>query len=44
MFGLSIRSLLIGLFAVMALIVGAEGMLAINKIGVVNSSVVDMAY
>jgi methyl-accepting chemotaxis protein len=43
MFGLSIRSLLIGLFAVMALVVGGEGILSINKIGLVNSSVVDMA-
>jgi methyl-accepting chemotaxis protein len=43
MSGLSIRSLLIGLFAVMALVVGGEGILSINKIGLVNSSVVDMA-
>ena len=43
MFGLSIRSLLIGLFAVMALIVGGEGMLGINKISAVNTSVVEMA-
>src|SRR5262245_9684243 len=43
MFGLSIRSLLIGLFAVMALIVGGEGILGISKIGAVHTSVVDMA-
>ena len=43
MLGLSIRSLLIGLFALMALIVGGEGLLAINKIAAVNGSVVDMA-
>ena len=43
MFGLSIRSLLIGLFALMALIVGGEGLVAINKIAAVNASVVDIA-
>ena len=43
MLGLSIRSLLIGLFALMALIVGGEGMLAINKIAAVNASVIDLA-
>jgi methyl-accepting chemotaxis protein len=43
MFGLSIRSLLMGLFALMALIIGGEGLLAINKIAAVNNSVVDMA-
>ena len=41
--GLSIRSLLAGLFALMALIVGGEGMLAINKIAAVNASVTDLA-
>ena len=41
--GLSIRSLLVGLFALMALIVGGEGMLAINKIAAVNASVTDLA-
>lgn len=40
---LSIRSLLIGLFTLMALIVGAEGLLAINKIAAVNVAVIDMA-
>jgi methyl-accepting chemotaxis protein len=43
MFGLSIRSLLIGLFGIMVLIIGGEGLLAINKIGAVNGSVVDIA-
>jgi methyl-accepting chemotaxis protein len=43
MFGLSIRSLLIGLFALMALIVGGEGILAVNKISAVHASVVEMA-
>jgi len=43
MFGLSIRTLLIGLFALMALIVGGEGLLALSKIAAVNASVVDMA-
>src|SRR3954447_358253 len=43
MLGLSIRSLLIGLFALMALIVGGEGLLSISKIAAVNDSVVDMA-
>ena len=43
MFGLSIRSLLVGLFALLALVVGGEGLLAINKIGAVNNSVVDIA-
>jgi methyl-accepting chemotaxis protein len=43
MFGLSIRSLLMGLFALMALIIGGEGLLAINKISAVNNSVVEMA-
>jgi len=43
MFGLSIRSLLIGLFGLLALTVGGEGLLAINKIAAVNASVVDIA-
>jgi len=43
MLGLSIRSLLLGLFALLALVVGGEGLLAINKIGAVNNSVVDIA-
>jgi methyl-accepting chemotaxis protein len=43
MFGLSIRSLLMGLFALMALIIGGEGLLAINKIAAVNNSVVEIA-
>ena len=43
MFGLSIRSLLMGLFALMALIIGGEGLLAINKISAVNNSVVEIA-
>src|SRR5207302_9935052 len=43
MFGLSIRSLLMGLFGLMALIIGGEGLLAINKISAVNNSVVEMA-
>jgi methyl-accepting chemotaxis protein len=43
MFGLSIRALLMGLFALMALIIGGEGLLAINKISAVNNSVVEIA-
>jgi methyl-accepting chemotaxis protein len=43
MFGLSIRSLLMGLFGLMALIIGGEGLLAINKISAVNNSVVEIA-
>jgi methyl-accepting chemotaxis protein len=43
MFGLSIRALLMGLFALMALIIGGEGLLAISKIAAVNNSVVEIA-
>src|SRR5262245_30950658 len=43
MFGLSIRSLLVGLFAAMALIVGGEGILAISKIAAVNTNLLDIA-
>jgi methyl-accepting chemotaxis protein len=43
MLGLSIRSLLIGLFGLMALVVGGEGLLAINKIAAVNANVIDIA-
>src|SRR4051794_20067050 len=43
MFGLSIRSLLMGLFGLMALIIGGEGLLAIDKISAVNNSVVEIA-
>jgi methyl-accepting chemotaxis protein len=43
MLGLSIRNLLVGLFAVMALIVGGEGLLAVSKIAAVNARVVEMA-
>jgi methyl-accepting chemotaxis protein len=43
MFGLSIRSLLMGLFGLLALIIAGEGLLAITKISAVNDSVVDMA-
>jgi methyl-accepting chemotaxis protein len=43
MFGLSIRALLMGLFALMALIIGGEGLLAISKISAVNNSVVEIA-
>jgi methyl-accepting chemotaxis protein len=43
MFGLSIRSLLIGLFSLLALTVGGEGLLAISKIAAVNASVIDIA-
>jgi methyl-accepting chemotaxis protein len=43
MFGLSIRSLLIGLFGVMAVTVGGEGLLALNKIAAVNASVLEIA-
>ncbi len=43
MFGLSIRSLLIGLFGLLALTIGGEGLLAISKIAAVNASVIDIA-
>ncbi len=43
MFGLSIRTLLLGLFAAMGLIIGVQGFLAIDKIGSVNDGVVDVA-
>jgi methyl-accepting chemotaxis protein len=43
MLGLSIRSLLIGLFAAMALIVGGEGILAISKIATINANLLDIA-
>jgi len=43
MFGLSIKSLLTSLFALMVLVIGAQGLLALNKIGSVNDSVVDLA-
>jgi methyl-accepting chemotaxis protein len=43
MFGLSIRSLLMGLFGLLALIIAGEGLLAVNKIAAVNDSVVDIA-
>jgi methyl-accepting chemotaxis protein len=43
MFGLSIRSLLVGLFIMLALIIAGEGLLSINKIAAVNDNVVDMA-
>jgi methyl-accepting chemotaxis protein len=43
MFGLSIRTLLLGLFTAMALIVGVQGWFAIGKIGAVNAGVIDIA-
>jgi len=43
MFRLSLRSLLIGLFALLALIVGGEGILAINKIAAVNANLIDIS-
>src|SRR5262249_2584335 len=43
MFGLSIRSLLIGLFAMLAVIFAAQGLLSISKISAVNASAVDLA-
>jgi methyl-accepting chemotaxis protein len=42
MFGLSIRSLLVGLFTLMMVIIAGQGYLAINKISAVNDSVVDL--
>jgi methyl-accepting chemotaxis protein len=43
MLGLSIRSLLLGLFGVMVLIIAGQGFLANNKVAAVNDSVVDLA-
>jgi hypothetical protein len=43
MFGLSIRSLLMGLFGLMALIIAGDGLIAVNKISAVNNGVVDIA-
>jgi methyl-accepting chemotaxis protein len=43
MFGLSIRSLLIGLFAMLAVVFAAQGLLSISKISAVNASAVDLA-
>ena len=43
MFGLSIRSLLLGLFGIMMLTIIGQGLLAVTKISAVNDSVVDMA-
>ena len=42
MFGLSIRSLLIGLFAMLAVVFAAQGLLSISKISAVNASAVDL--
>jgi methyl-accepting chemotaxis protein len=42
MFGLSIRSLLVGLFGLMMAIVAGQGFLAVNRIAAVNASVVDI--
>jgi methyl-accepting chemotaxis protein len=42
MFGLSIRSLLVGLFTLMMVIIAGQGYLAITKISAVNDSVVDL--
>src|SRR3954451_20435726 len=43
MFGLSIKSWLLGLFALMVAVVGGQGYLAVNKVTQVNDSVVDLA-
>ena len=43
MFGLSIRTLLLGLFGTMLLFVAGQSYIGLNKIGAVNNSVVDIA-
>jgi methyl-accepting chemotaxis protein len=43
MFGLSIRSLLMGSFGLMCLIIGGQGVMAIGKIAAMNNNVVDIA-
>ena len=43
MFGLSIRSMLMGLFGLMALIIVGQGVFALNKTAAVNSSTVDLS-
>ncbi|MGZ5842434.1 MAG: methyl-accepting chemotaxis protein [Xanthobacteraceae bacterium] len=43
MFGLSIRTLLMGLFGLMALMFAAQGLLSVNKVSQVNDGVVDIA-
>jgi hypothetical protein len=43
MFGLSIKSWLLGLFALMVTVVGGQGYLAVSKMTQVNDGVVDLA-
>src|SRR4051812_6712661 len=43
MFGLTIRSMLMGLFGLMALVIVGQGILALNKTAAVNDSMVDLA-
>ena len=43
MFGLSIRSLLMGLFGLLAAMIAGQGILALNKVAAINASVVDLA-
>ena len=43
MFGLSIRSLLMGLFGLLAIMIACQGILALNKVSAVNTSVLDLA-
>jgi methyl-accepting chemotaxis protein len=43
MFGFSVKSWLLGLFALMVAIIGGQGYLAITKVTQVNDSVVDLA-
>src|SRR4051812_33928776 len=43
MFGLTIRSMLMGLFGLMALVIVGQGILALNKTAAVNESTVDLA-
>src|SRR5882757_8124809 len=43
MFGLSIRTLLIGLLSLLALTIGGQGYLALAKIAAVNAATVDIA-
>jgi methyl-accepting chemotaxis protein len=43
MFGLSIRSMLMGLFGLMALIIVGQGVFALNKTAAVNASTIDLS-
>src|SRR6185312_364813 len=43
MLGLSIKSLLLGLFGLLVAIIGGQGYLATSKVSAVNDSVIDLA-